>query len=80
MASCHVGHTGSHFITEVKQIWAQLVLGWVIAQMTNRPGVVIRCTRILWPVEDVGEDTESSYSACLREISQNVSRKVNMLE
>jgi hypothetical protein len=28
-ASCHVGHTGTQLITEVKQRWAQLVLGWV---------------------------------------------------
>ena len=25
----HVGHTGSRQITEVKQRWARLVLGWV---------------------------------------------------
>jgi hypothetical protein len=24
MASCHVGHTGTHLITEVKQRWARV--------------------------------------------------------
>jgi hypothetical protein len=32
-ASCHVGHTGTHLITEVKQRWAWIVLGWVITLM-----------------------------------------------
>jgi hypothetical protein len=48
-AFCHVGHTGTHLITKVKQRWAQLVLGWGTAQMTSMPGAVRRCTRILWP-------------------------------
>jgi hypothetical protein len=30
-ASCHVGYTGTHLITEVNQRWARLVLGWVTA-------------------------------------------------
>jgi hypothetical protein len=47
-ASYHVGHT-TNLITKVKQHWARLVLGWVTAQMTSRPGAVRRCTRILWP-------------------------------
>jgi hypothetical protein len=41
---CHVGHTGTHLITEVKQRWARIVLGWVTMSM---PGAFRRCTRIL---------------------------------
>jgi hypothetical protein len=48
-STCHVGHTGTHFITKVKQPWALLVLEWVTAQMTSVPGAVRRCTRLLWP-------------------------------
>jgi hypothetical protein len=40
MASCHVGHTGTHLIIEVKQYWARIVLGWVTTEMTSMPGAV----------------------------------------
>jgi hypothetical protein len=47
--SCHVGHTGTHLITEVKQRWALVVLGLVTAQMTiSMSGAVKRCTHIMW--------------------------------
>jgi hypothetical protein len=39
-ASCHVGRAGTHLISKVKQRWARLVLGWVTAQMTSKPGAV----------------------------------------
>jgi hypothetical protein len=45
-ASCHAGQTVAHLITKVKQLWAQLVLGWVTAQMTGMLGTVRRCTRM----------------------------------
>jgi hypothetical protein len=49
-ASCHVGHYGNHWITEVKQRWARILDGcWVTTQITCMPGTVKRCTRILWP-------------------------------
>jgi hypothetical protein len=41
-ASCHVGQTCTRLITEVKQRWAQLVLGWMISQMTSIPGAARR--------------------------------------
>jgi hypothetical protein len=41
-ASCHLGHT--HLITEVKQRWARIVVGWVPTQIPGLPGAVIRCT------------------------------------
>jgi hypothetical protein len=47
--SCHVGPTGTHLITKVKQRCVRLVLGWVNPQMTSSPGAVSRCTCILWP-------------------------------
>jgi hypothetical protein len=44
-ASCHFGHTGTHLMTEVKQRWARLVLGWVTTQMKSMLGAVRSCTR-----------------------------------
>jgi hypothetical protein len=46
---CHVGHTGSHLITAVKQRLARIVLVWVTTQMTSTPSAVGMCTRNLWP-------------------------------
>jgi hypothetical protein len=40
MVSCHVGHTGTHLITDVKQRWAWLVLWWVTTQITSEPSAV----------------------------------------
>jgi hypothetical protein len=68
-------HTSTRFITEVKQRWAWLVLGWVTAQMTSSPGAVKTCNPHLLAWECVREDTVRSYSACLREISQNTLEK-----
>jgi hypothetical protein len=42
----HVGHTGTHLITKVKQLCAQLVIGWETTQMM---GVVKRCSGFMWP-------------------------------
>jgi hypothetical protein len=42
-------HTGTHLITEVKQRWAHLVLGWVTTKITSMLVAFRRCTRILWP-------------------------------
>jgi hypothetical protein len=39
----------THLITEVKQCWAPIVLGWVTTQMTSTPVAVQKYTRILWP-------------------------------
>jgi hypothetical protein len=60
-------YRGTHLITEVKQHWARLVLGWVTAQMTSMLDAIRKYTRILWPcMQGVGEATERSYSACQR--------------
>jgi hypothetical protein len=39
-------HTGTHWITEVEQRWARLVLGGVTRKST--PVAVGRCSRLLW--------------------------------
>jgi hypothetical protein len=28
-SACHVGHYGTHLITEVRQLWSRIMLGWV---------------------------------------------------
>jgi hypothetical protein len=38
MASCHVGHTGTHLITKVMQCWARIVLRGVTR--VNKQGTV----------------------------------------
>jgi hypothetical protein len=40
-AFCHVGHTVTHLIIEVKQRCARLVLEWVTTQMASMPGPVL---------------------------------------
>jgi hypothetical protein len=47
MESCHVGHTGTHLNTKVKQRWARLAHGCVTTQMPSMPDAVRRCTHIL---------------------------------
>jgi hypothetical protein len=69
----HVEHTDIHLITEVKQCWARIVLGWVNTQIKSMPGAVRSCTSSVWGWESIGDDTKRSYSACLLEISQNAS-------
>jgi hypothetical protein len=43
--------------------------------MKNMPSAVRRCTRILWPGKAAEKTPKGVITDCLREISQNVSRK-----
>jgi hypothetical protein len=71
MASCHVGHTGTHLITKVKQQWARIVLGWD----DKYDGVP--ASRGLGRLR---EDRERSYSAWVCEIYKHSSRKCFFLK
>jgi hypothetical protein len=71
MASCHVGHTGTHLITKVKQQWARIVLGWD----DKYDGVP--ASRGLGRLR---EDRERSYSAWVCEIYKHSSRKCVFLK
>jgi hypothetical protein len=65
---------GTHLITEVKQRCARIVHDWVTAQMTSMVGPFCKVYPHLEAWEGVGEDTETSYPACLSEILQKASK------
>jgi hypothetical protein len=72
-SSYHVRHTTTHLITEVKQRWARIVLGWVTTQMTSTRDALRMCARILWPGKASKKILRKVIPPCFCEKSQNAS-------